>query len=78
MTLPYLDKNTLYEEIVHDKKRNRALAKAGFALQLKAIYDGSNLISEQRSTTICILSSKYRLHHEKGNIREEHHADGRI
>ena len=50
MTLPYLDKNTLYEEIVHDKKRNRALAKAGFALQLKAIYDGSNLISEQRST----------------------------
>lgn len=44
MTLPYLDKNTLYEEIVHDKKRNRALAKAGVALQLKAIYDGSNLI----------------------------------
>jgi len=34
----------LYEEIVHDKKRNRALAKAGVALQLKAIYDGSNLI----------------------------------
>ena len=44
MTLPYLDKNTLYEEIVHDKKRNRALAKASVALQLKAIYDGSNLI----------------------------------
>ena len=44
MTLPYLDKNTLYEEIVHDKKRNRALAKASVALQLKAIYDVSNLI----------------------------------
>ena len=58
MTLPYFDKNTLYEEIVRDKKRNREPQRLALPCNWKPFTTALILssVSEQRRETICILS----------------------